>query len=85
MNGPKFYVKKPIPVPAILWTGDNLKAVLDFGAPFVHEEGTELHILTPAGMVKAVIGHWILKANENDVYPCPPELFEASYAEVVGQ
>lgn len=48
-----------------------------------HREYAELHIPTLEGVMIASPGDWIIIGVSNEVYPCKPYIFEATY-EAVG-
>ncbi len=80
------YQKKPIRVPAMQWTGKNLKKIKDF-LQDVHNQitlpmGTQLQIDTVNGRSYAKLYDYILKDVKGDAYACPKEVFEETYEEV---
>lgn len=95
----KKFMKKPAVIEAVLWTGKNLHEVITFtdGAPdlssimavdkwgdyesLVEREG--LKIYTLEGVMSASLGDWIIKGVRGEFYPCKPDIFEQTYAEVV--
>ena len=94
MNNVKVYVKKPIKVLAIKWTGNNLEEVVQFmeGTPpdtdNIHwkkyEESVEKHVLyinTLEGMMYASKDDYIIKGVKGEYYPCKPDIFEITYDE----
>lgn len=76
-----YYVKKPIPVEAIQWTGDNFNNIHDFiiGQPIVITTFNELVISTLEGEMKAPIGSWIIRGPLGEYYPCRKDVFEKTY------
>ena len=77
--------KKPLIVEAVQWTGNmtnDLRCFLKGNHTF--REGC-LFIFTLEGVVEAKSGDWIIKGIKNELYPCKPDIFQASYelAEVV--
>lgn len=78
------YIKKPIPIEAIQWTGDNVKEILDFmssNCPIFSSNG-EITINTLEGKMNAPLGSYIIKGVDGEFYPCRKEIFETSYAKV---
>lgn len=78
------YIKKPIPIEAIQWMGDNFQDVASFmdGAlPIVSQE-KELIIHTLEGDMHAAIGSYIIKGVDGEFYPCHKDIFESSYTKV---
>ena len=56
------------------------------GAVFPTEEGTgdgTVSIYTPEGEMLVNFGDWIIQGVENELYPCKPEIFAATYDKVV--
>lgn len=46
-------------------------------------EETFLIIKTPDGDHKASLGDWIIKGIANEIYHCKPDIFEATYEQVI--
>ena len=83
--------KKPIVIEAIQFTGSNLFDCLRFmGVPENVVNNPELHatdcpvIDTPEGCMTASPGDWIIRGVKNEYYPCKPDIFAATYEEVIG-
>lgn len=65
------------------WDGDR-------GAPgtlqcvdFPNSDGTdELEIVTLEGIHRVTWGDWILRGVQGEIYPCKPDIFEATYEPV---
>lgn len=81
--------KKPVVVEAMQYTGENVKAVEDFGArvkPNGHWDPgeTRLRVTTLEGWTEASPGDWIIKGVKGEFYPCKPDIFEMTY-ETVGR
>jgi hypothetical protein len=87
--------KKPVVIDAVLWTGleadlPAVFALVDFdklpndgpyvnpGIGFVPSQGT-LEIPTLEGVMTAQPGDWIIRGVAGEVYPCKPDIFEATY------
>ena len=91
----KKYRKKPVVIEAVIWTGDNLKEIIDFTGlhdsakkwtweefeGVVNKEG--LKIFTLEGSYIATIGDYIIKGVKGEFYPCKPDIFEQTYEEVI--
>ncbi len=75
--------KKPVEVEAIRWDG-NLSTLIDISAIAGKrtvtrtEEGT-LTILTIEGVMTGNIGDWIIQGVKGEIYPCKPDIFDATY------
>lgn len=78
------YIKKPIPIEALQWNGENVEKILDFmgeNTPVFKENG-EIIINTLEGKMSAPIGSYIIKGVDGEYYPCRKEIFESSYTKV---
>lgn len=90
------YRKKPIVIEAFRWTGDEhqiedpdwaciaiaegLMGFVDVGTPKVC-----LQIKTLEGVMTANRGDWIIKGIKGELYPCKPDIFEATYEKTSDQ
>ena len=78
------YIKKPIPIEAIQWTGGNTDEILEFmsdNTPVFYTSGNII-INTLEGKMNAPLGSYIIKGVEGEFYPCKKEVFEATYTRV---
>lgn len=89
--------KKPIVVEAIQWTGSNLEEIRNFVGSDLIEDCVELFdtkrelkkmlvgiaINTLEGTMKAGYGDYIIKGVKGEFYPCKPDIFLATYEEVI--
>lgn len=41
-----------------------------------------MYIPTLEGLMQAVVGDWIIKGVKGEIYPCKPDIFEATYERV---
>ena len=87
------YRKKPIVVEAIQWTGTNHEQIKDFCGSVVVESGETygergavyyFAISTLEGKMYVSVGDFIIKGIAGEFYACKPEVFKASYDEVLG-
>ena len=81
----KKYVKKPIPIEAVQWTGGNRAEILNFCNQAYFEYDNEfchLYIKTLEGNMSANPGDFIIKGVRGEFYPCAKEIFEETYEEV---
>lgn len=78
------YMKKPISVEAIQWTGDNFDEIHDFvtNRPVVVTGNNEVIISTLEGDMRAPEGSWIIRGLLGEFYPCRDEVFEETYEPV---
>lgn len=92
---PKFR-KKPVVINAFQWTGKNYDALLDFLASAKTSSDTKIKFdLTQAPPILQVHtlestsdpltaseGDWVIVGVKGEVYPCKPDIFEATYEPV---
>jgi len=86
----KKYKKKPIVIEAKQWfkPGDhpkvNVLTKVD-GIPIVFDDSCPIpgNITTLEGDMMVVPGDWIIKGIKGEFYPCKPDIFAATYDEVV--
>ena len=82
--------KKPVVIEAFRWTGDidqdedpvwavtAIKAgVIDFHKPGTPE--CRMVITTLEGAMEAMPGDYIIKGVKGELYPCKPDIFDATY------
>lgn len=77
------YVKKPLPIEAIQWTGDNFSDVAAFldSTPPQLENG-DILIYTLEGVMHAPISSYIIRGIAGEYYPCIKSVFERSYERI---
>ncbi len=81
-----YYIKKPIPVPALQWTGKNIEEIKSFctdldGNVKCFKDGENLWIETREGQLRAEISDYIMKGIEGEFYPCGESIFKKTYDE----
>lgn len=80
------YIKRPIKVTAMQWTGNNLDFISEFmiGADKVLSATVEgdLKLFSLDGYMTAHKGDWIIRTEMGEVYPCSKESFERIYERV---
>jgi len=81
------YVKKPIPVEAVQWTGDNRKDIWDFCSLSyfnynIETDKLELFIQTLEGPMSANVGDYIIKGVKGEFYPCKEDIFNETYDQI---
>ena len=88
INMIKNYIKKPVEVQAIQWTGDNLEEIYEFvGAENLLFRSKSLnqkfglYIKTIEGDMYASINDFIIKGIKGEFYPCKPDIFHETYIE----
>lgn len=81
----KTFVKKPVKVQAVQWTGNNYEEIADF-IGHVHSVYylTDEYIIidTPEGDRCLRKGDWIIQDVNGELYPFKPDIFEQTYEEV---
>ena len=79
----KKYIKKPIPIEAIQWTGKNLNEIKKFTNQDVCIKNGHLILNTLEGtfVSKNKTGDWIIKGIKGEFYICEKTIFEESYIE----
>ena len=86
MSEIKTYVKKPIPIRALQYTGDNREEILEFTneqAIFKDVAGMkELVIHTLEGDMIAVPGSYVVIGPRGEAYPVRGDIFEETYEEL---
>lgn len=85
------YRKKPVVIDAFKWTGDQtqtedpewiIEAMKKGDVQITTgEEGCKMHIKTIDGTMTADLGCYIIRGIHGEIYPCKPEIFEATYSE----
>lgn len=78
------YRKKPVVIDAIVWTGGNLDAVMDFcQGDAIYEAvasgGGAMVIKTLEGQHIASLNDYIIRGIKGEYYPCKPDIFEITY------
>lgn len=73
--------KKPLVVRAV-----KVGRVMDYPAWLAGKVsfvmGGSIAIQTLEGLMLADIGDWIIEGVKGEIYPCKPDIFEASYDEI---
>ena len=84
------YRKKPVVIEAMQYTGSNLLEVVNFinthskinRSHCIGGEGA-LSVKTPEGTMRASFDDFIIIGVMGEVYPCKPDIFRATYEEVL--
>ena len=82
--------KQPVVIDAVQWMnepdGDSLKAILSLArngrVTFAADGTADLVIETLEGDMRAKVGDWIIRGVKGELYPCKPDIFEATYEPV---
>ena len=90
--------KKPVMVEAIQFSGTNFKEIIEFSngkavkkevvGSSANGEGYPQHyesfyIITPEGGMLIRLNDWVIRGVKGEFYPCKPDVFGATYEEVV--
>lgn len=81
---PKFR-KKPVVIEAVQWTGENFLELNEWANQEVVriERGglrlEKLLVHTLEGVMTAAEGDWIIRGVKGELYPCKPDIFDATY------
>lgn len=82
----KTFVKRPVRVHAVQWTGYNHKEIQEFTKNNCEWRGgytdRTLVIHTLEGDHYASVGDWIIRGVKGEYYPCKPDTFERTYEEI---
>lgn len=87
------YRKQPVVVDAFKWTGDVFQQedpewaveAIKEGIVVFNDSGTEqvaLLIKTLEGVMRADRGDYIIRGIKGELYPCKPDIFEATYERI---
>ena len=82
------YVKKPMPIEACQWTGNNEDELRMFVGTDIYFDTNDrvkmegiknVYISTLEGQMRGHIGDYIIKGIHGEFYPCAKNIFEESY------
>jgi len=73
------YIKKPVAVEAIKWTGRNRTEVDEFLDGNGYTKGNYVDIGTLEGLMVASVGDMIIRGIKGEFYPCREDIFKATY------
>ncbi len=79
------YVKKPVVIDAVQWTGENTKEVLAFCHDCFSYQKNDVNVLvinTLEGTMKASPMDYIIQGVKGEFYACKPDVFELTYEQV---
>jgi hypothetical protein len=81
------YRKKPVVIDAVQLRWDTWNEMCDHmgieeGLTVPYGGGLELNIPTLEGTMVAKKDDWIIKGVKGELYPCKPDIFEATYEKV---
>lgn len=91
------YIKKPVEIEAIQWTGLNLEEIKSFVGESLQYEIIDtawqvgkgaphvyMVIKTLEGDMCVSVGDYIIKGVKGEFYPCKPDIFEQTYEALEG-
>lgn len=61
------------------WLRDAYEGRNTAGVKTIVFTPTEVHISTLEGVMVGQIGDWIIRGVQGELYPCKPDIFEATY------
>ena len=77
------YRKKPVVVEAFKWQTDNVPQWwISRKDTTIDVNSGSAFITTLEGIHEARVGDFIIKGIKGEIYPCKPDVFEATYEEV---
>ena len=81
------FIKKPMIIDAIQWTGTNIKEMLSFVSDIIDKTSDididkSIVIHTLEGDMKANINDWIIKGIKGEFYPIKDNIFMETYEKV---
>jgi len=84
------YRKKPVVIEAYQWTRDERQQTPEWmDKAIVHGtvwfDGDFMCIRTLEGVMTASDDDWIIQGIQGEIYPCKPDIFEATYGLVTDE
>lgn len=83
------YRKKPVVVEAVQWNGMGFNLsdlpewfVKAYQVRQIDRAEDKLHIVTLEGIMTANADDYIIQGVKGEIYPCKPDIFEATYEKV---
>src|SRR3972149_998065 len=78
------FIKKPVVVEAIQWTGNNAKEISDFAGKNVYYYLCDeiFDVRTLEGEMILTKNNWLIKGVKGEFYPCRDDIFRESYTQV---
>jgi len=78
------FKKKPIVIEAVEWKGevdDTVREFIKDSHTFTNDRRS-LIITTLEGEMEALVGDFIIKGVQGELYPCKPDIFWQTYEEI---
>ena len=90
VSGPHRYTKRPVTILAwqvtkkdrdaiVRWVNDSNTGTTRVGEHAFIDRGDTLVIRSTADRMSAPIGSYVIKGIKGEFYPCPADIFEATY------
>ena len=79
------YIKKPIVIEAVQWTGENVTQLEKFTQGNAYYMSGDFYIKTLEGEMRARQNDFIIKGIGGEFYPCKPDIFEKTYDNYKGE
>ena len=78
------YRKKPVVIEAFQWCHDEIPEWWEnvSGKFHINVWTGSVYIPTLEGVHEAKVGDYIIKGIQDELYPCKPDIFEATYEKV---
>lgn len=78
------YIKKPIPINAVQWTGYNKAEIIEFTQNRCWFTNNKISIIIPTleGDMGAMNGDYIIRGVDGEFYPCRRDIFEKTYEKI---
>lgn len=76
------YRKKPVVIDAFRYDGHNEMELMAWIGPeyrYAHTHPDGFKIYTLEGDMIASPGDWVIRGMKGELYPCNPDIFEATY------
>lgn len=79
-----YYRKKPVPVEARQYTGDNFIELQDWSEDNVamDDDSNNVFVATLEGLMFFDEGDYVIKGVHGEFYPCQKDIFEETYEEM---
>ena len=68
------FVKRPVVIDAVQYTGDNLPDVMQFSEGKCSYDNGILSVNTLEGKITASVKDWIIKGVQGEFYACKPDI-----------
>lgn len=74
---PDSYTKKPVTIRARQWFSSGHCPI--WAQQAIKEFGDHFEVETLEGLMRGNTGDWIIRGIKGEIYPCKPDIFEATY------